>query len=178
MKTEEKKLSSTLVYGGKILNLYVDEVTLPDGKITKRECVRHCGGAAVLFILGGKVVLVRQFRYLYNAETWEIPAGKIDKGETPEEAAKRELIEEVGYKADCKPYLKIYPTPGYTDEVIHIFIAESGEYVGSKLDEGEFLNVSYFTVEEALKMISRGEICDAKTVSALYKFSTENNLKI
>ncbi len=170
MNFKEEKISSKLIYDGKILSLYVDEVRLPDGKKSQRECVLHCSGAAVLFVNDGKIALVKQYRYLYGKSIYEIPAGKIDVNEQPEKAAERELLEESGYKAQVKHFLDIYPTPGYTDEIIHIFIAEGGEYVGERLDDGEFLNCSFFTVEEVLDMIERGEINDAKTVSAAYKY--------
>lgn len=174
MDFKEEKISSKLIYEGKILSLYVDEVKLPNGKQSKRECVRHCGGACVLFVKEGKIALVRQYRYLYGKEIYEIPAGKMDSGEQPDIAAQRELKEETGYKAEVKHLLDIYPTPGYTDEIIHIYLAQGGEYVGEKLDEGEFLNCQFFTVEEVLEMIESGEICDAKTVSAVYKYLYEN----
>lgn len=177
MKLDEEKISSKLIYDGKILSLFVDEVRLPDGKKAKRECIRHCGGAAVLFIRDGKIALVKQFRYLYGKAIYEIPAGKIDEGEQPVVAAERELREETGYKASVKPLMEIYPTPGYTDEVISIFFAEGGEFVGKELDEGEFLNCSFFTVEETLKLVEEGEITDAKTVAALYKYLYEKNRK-
>lgn len=177
MDLKEEKISSRLVYGGKILSLFVDEVTLPDGKRSKRECVRHSGGAAVLFIKGGKIALVSQYRYLYGKVLYEIPAGKIDGEETPSVAAERELREETGYVAEVKPLLKIYPSPGYTDEVINVFIAECGEFVGESLDEGEFLNCTFHSVDEVLKMIESGEITDAKTVSAVYKYLYEKASK-
>lgn len=174
MDLKEKKISSRLIYGGKILSLYVDGVELPDGRQSKRECVRHCGGAAVLFVNNGKIALIKQYRYLYGKEIYEIPAGKIDKDEEPYTAAVRELREETGYSAEVKPFLDIYPSPGYTDEVIHIFFADKGEYVGAKLDEGEFLNCEFFTVAEVTDMIERGEINDAKTVAAVYKYLSAN----
>ncbi|MGN0814167.1 MAG: NUDIX domain-containing protein [Candidatus Coproplasma sp.] len=171
MKTEEIRLKSTRIYDGKILALDVDDVELPDGQKSKRECIRHTGGAAVLFIKDKKIAMVRQFRYLYGKEIYEIPAGKLNKGEDPEISALRELEEETGYKAKNSRHLAdIYPTPGYTDEIIHIYFVDSAEYVGNKLDEGEFLNCYFIDIEEVVRMIDSGEITDAKTVVAVYKY--------
>lgn len=167
----EKKTGGRCVYDGKILRLEVDDVILPDGKPSERECVRHHGGAAVLCVADGKILLVKQFRYLYGREIYEIPAGKLEKGEDPEAAAKRELEEETGLKAGkMTPFMDIYPSPGYTDEIIHIYLAENCVKGNQKLDEGEFLGVFAVKTDEAVKMIERGEICDAKTVAAVYKF--------
>lgn len=170
MKFTEKKLSSRLIYGGRILSLYVDDVELPDKSRSVRECVRHCGGAAVLLIKDGNVALVKQHRYLYGKDIYEIPAGKMEEGEDPKIAAERECGEETGYCADCEHLLDIYPSPGYTDEIIHIYLAENAEYAGQHTDEGEFLSCEFFPLDEVVRMIERGEICDAKTVSAVYKY--------
>ena len=122
MNLKEKKVNSSTVYDGKIIKVEVDEVELPDGRHSKRECVRHSGGAAVLFVKGDEIALVRQFRYLYGEETYEIPAGKLNDGEDAQQAALRELEEETGYRAiSSRHLLGIYPTPGYTDEIIHIY---------------------------------------------------------
>jgi len=175
----EKKISGKRIYEGKILNLEVDEVELPDGSISKRECIRHHGGAAVLYVTGERVLLVKQFRYLYGKEIYEIPAGKLESGEDPANAAKRELKEETGFVAnDLIPFLKIYPTPGYTDEIIHVYLAKNCYLDSQKLDEGEFLNVSLVKINDVLKMIKSGEICDSKTVSAIYKYLYEKNKTI
>lgn len=177
MKLSEKKLCGKTVYDGKILKLEVDTVELPDGATAQRECVRHSGGAAVLCVEGGKILLVRQFRYLYGKELYEIPAGKLDGGEEPAQAAGRELKEETGMTAKLSPYLKIYPTPGYTDEVIHIYIAEDCKRVGGQsLDDGEFLEPVYKPVKEVLALIESGEITDAKTVAAIYKYVSETRI--
>lgn len=170
MNLNEKKLKSNTIFSGKIVTLEVDEVELPDGKISFRECVRHSGGAAVLLIKDEKVLLVKQFRYLYGKCIYEIPAGKLNKGEDPQIAAARELEEETGFKATLSHLLDIYPTPGYTDEIIHIYFAESYEITKQKLDDGEFLNYYFIDIATALKMIESGEISDAKTIIALYKY--------
>lgn len=171
MKLEEKKVSSNTVYSGKILRLDVDEVELPDGKPAVRECVRHTDGAAALFIRDGKVALVRQYRYLYGEELYEIPAGKLERGEDARLSAMRELEEETGYRAaSAKRLLDIYPTPGYTDEVIHIYLIDGAVYTAQRLDEGEFLNVEFLPLCEVLSLIESGAIKDAKTVCAVLKY--------
>ena len=170
MNLQEKKLNSKTIYSGKIIRLEVDEVELPDGKTSYRECVRHSGGASVLLIKDGKVLLVRQFRYLYGKPIYEIPAGKLNDGEDPQIAAARELEEETGFKAELSPLLDIYPTPGYTDEIIHVYFAEKFEVAAQKLDEDEFLNYCFIDIDTVLKMIESGEIQDAKTIIAVYKY--------
>lgn len=172
MKLTETKLTSKRVYDGKILKLDVDEVRLPDGSKALRECVRHCGGAAVLLVVGGKVALVKQHRYLYGKDIYEIPAGKLEEGEEPSVGAARECEEETGYRAQVEKFLEIYPSPGYTDEVIHIYLAKNAEYVGQHVDEGEFLTCEFLPLVRVVEMIESGEICDAKTVAAIYKYLT------
>ena len=170
MKLTETKLSSRTVYDGKILKLTVDDVQLPDGKRAVRECVRHCGGAAVLLVIDNKVALVKQFRYLYGKPIYEIPAGKMEECEDAAKAAARECEEETGYRAEVKHLLDIYPSPGYTDEIIHIYLAENASFVGQHADDGEFLTSEFIPLEKVVEMIESGEICDAKTVAAIYKY--------
>lgn len=170
MNLQEKKLKSEIIYSGKIVRLEIDKVELPDGKTSYRECVRHSGGAAVLLIKDEKILLVKQFRYLYGEPIYEIPAGKLNEGEDAQIAAARELEEETGFKAKLSHLLDIYPTPGYTDEIIHIYFAENYVVTEQKLDEGEFLNYCFIDIKTALKMIENGEINDAKTIVALYKY--------
>lgn len=173
MSFTEKTISSRHIYDGKIMKVRRDEVEISDGSTSFREYVRHCGGAAVLFVKEGKVALVRQFRYVYGKEIYEIPAGKIDEGESAEQAAMRELEEETGYRAEkLIKLLDIYPSPGYTDEVIAIYYAPNALFVGEKHDEGELLSTQFLPIEEVKKMIDDGTICDAKTVAAVYKYLT------
>lgn len=178
MNLTEKKLSGKTVYDGKILKLEVDEVELPDGTKSARECVRHCGGGAVLLVDGGKILLVKQFRYLYGKVIYEIPAGKLELNEDAVIGAARELEEETGYRAQLVRLLDLYPSAGYTDEVIHIFYAEKFEYVGQKPDKGEFLECEFVKLDDVIKLIERGEICDAKTVAAVYKYIADKHRKI
>ncbi len=170
MKLTETKISSQTIYDGKILKLTVDEVQLPDGRSAVRECVRHHGGAAVLLVKDGKVALVKQHRYLYGEDIYEIPAGKLEAGEDPAVGAARECEEETGYSAEVEKLLEIYPSPGYTDEVIHIYLAKHARFVGQHADDGEFLTCEFLPLEKVVEMIEKNEIRDAKTVAAIYKY--------
>ena len=126
----------------------------------------------MLCVKDGKVALVKQFRYAYGEEVWEIPAGKLERGEDPEKAAVRELKEETGLSAErLEKLFTLYPTPGYTNEKIHVYEAVGATAGESSPDEGEFLTVVYLSVEEALAMVERGEICDGKTVAALQNYA-------
>lgn len=176
MSFREEKLESRRIYDGKILKLDLDRVRLPDGRESRREIVRHNGGAAVLLVKEGCVLLVRQFRYAYGKEIYEIPAGKLNQGEDPEVSAARELEEETGYRAKLVHAMDLYPTPGYTDEVIHIYFATEFRFVGQKLDEGEFLNCEFIPFGDVLNRIASGEINDAKTIAAVYRYKIDRTL--
>ncbi len=168
MKLREETVEKKYVYRGKILNVRCDDALLPDGRPCKREIVEHTGGAAVLYKREGKIALVRQFRYAYGEEMYEIPAGKLEAGEDPALAAARELEEETGVSAKTLELVTVlYPSPGYTDEKIYIFEAKEGKTGEQRLDDGEFLRVEYLPAEEVKGMISRGEIRDAKTIVAV-----------
>ncbi len=175
MDLEEKTVQKNYIYRGKIVNLRCDDAVLPDGRPCKREVIEHSGGAAVLCVLDGKVALVRQFRYAYGEAIYEIPAGKLNAGEDPMPAAKRELEEETGLQAGRLVHLfTLYPTPGYTNEKIYIYEAEDVQAGAQRLDEGEFLNVEYMPVRDALSMVENGTIKDAKTIVALLDYARKN----
>ncbi len=170
MQFEEKTLKKKFIYQGKILNLRCDDVMLPNGKTALREIVEHAGGSCVLCEKDGKILFVKQFRYAYGKELLELPAGKKDVGETAEQTALRELEEEAGLKARKAHLLfEVYPSPGYTDEVIKIFRVT--EFTESKphLDEDEFLNCVWIEKSKVKNMIEQGEIKDAKTLIALLR---------
>ena len=168
MEFKEETLKQEYLYKGKIINVRRDEALLPNGKTALREVVEHCGGSAVLCEKDGKVLLVKQFRYPYKEELWEIPAGKLNPGEDPKETAIRELEEECGVKAKKVSLLyEVYPTPAYDTEIIRIFKAEDIEKTSVNLDEDEFLSSAWIDVEDLKKMIRSGEIKDAKTLIAL-----------
>lgn len=168
MDLTEKTIRKHYVFRGKIIDVCCDDAELSDGTPCKREIVEHSGGAAAFCVIDGKVVLVRQYRYAYGEELLEIPAGKLNAGEDPMEAARRELEEETGLLAEqMKLLFTLYPSPGYTNEKIYIYRADSVKKGRQHLDEGEFLNVVYLSLEEAAEMVKKGEIRDAKTVAAL-----------
>ncbi len=167
----EKRIKKNYIYQGKILNLRCDDAVLPDGKPCKREIIEHSGGACALYIKEGKVLLVRQYRYAYGESVYEIPAGKLEKGEDPKLAAARELEEEAGVRAEKLNLLYVvYPTPGYTDEKIYIYEAIGGRQTEAHLDEGEFLDVEYIPLEKVKEMLKKGEIRDGKTIIALQAY--------
>lgn len=175
MQLIEKTVNKNYVYRGKIVNLRVDDAVLPDGKPCKREVIEHPGGASVLYVEDGKVLLVRQFRYCYGEETFEIPAGKLNAGEDPMFTAVRELDEEAGVIADSLEHMfTIYPTPGYTNEKIYIYRAKSVKQGRVHLDEGEFLNSFYVPIAEAVNMIADGRIKDSKTIIAIQQYMLAN----
>lgn len=165
----EKFVKSEVVFEGNLLTVRRDTVELPNGKHATRELIQHPGAVAVVPIRNdGKILLVRQFRYPVDQLTLEIPAGKLDLGEEPEACAKRELEEETGYKAKKLRLLSsILTTPGFTNEVIHLYVAEDLVLAEQCPDEDEFIDVEVFTKEEIRKMIENGTICDAKSLLGL-----------
>ena len=173
MQTTEKIVAEQSVYDGKVIRVKKYTVVLPDGKTALREEVEHNGGACVLAVVGGLVYLVRQYRLSVRGETLELPAGKLEKGEDPYACAAREITEETGLKAGTlKKITSICPSPGYSNEFIHIYYAEDVTFSEQKLDEDEFLNVVKLPVEECFKMVESGEIFDGKTVAALLWLKT------
>ena len=168
MDFEEKTLDREYVYKGKILNLRRDDIVLPDGNKSVREIVEHGGGSAVLCVKDGKVLLVRQYRYAYGKSLWEIPAGKINAGEDPRETAVRELEEECGIVAeDMKLIAEIYPSPGYTEEIIRLYSASGLRDGKTHFDADEYVESFWIGIDEAKRMAESGEINDAKTLIAL-----------
>ncbi len=172
----EETAQKNVVFEGKLITVRCDDAVLPNGKPCKREIVEHPGGASVLCVTEGKAVLVKQFRYAYGEELYEIPAGKLEPGEDPMAAAKRELEEEAGLIADGLTLLTVlYPSPGYTNEKIYIYEATSVRRGERHPDSDEFLNVEYIPFGEACNMVARGEIKDAKTVAALLYYRAKRS---
>ncbi|MEG0529256.1 MAG: NUDIX hydrolase [Bacilli bacterium] len=172
MNFTEKTIKENYIYNGKIINLRKDDIVLPDGNNAIREIVEHPGGVGIIAINDkNEVALVNQFRYPYKKVILEIPAGKKDsKTEKPVECAIRELKEETGVEAKNYIFLgNIYPTPGYCEEIIDIFLATDLTYGECKPDEDEFLEVKYINIDKIVSMIMSNEISDAKTIIGVFK---------
>jgi ADP-ribose pyrophosphatase len=172
-----KVLQSNKVYTGGIIDVYAYEVELQDGKIAHRDVVRHRAAVAVLAIDNeDNVLVVKQYRYPIANELIELPAGLVDEGETPLEAAKRELREETGYIANSwDKLISFYTSPGSHDEKIYIFLAKGIKKVGDQqLDEGEILTYNKVPYKELLKWIKEGRITDAKTIIGLIIYAYDN----
>ncbi|MBQ6706372.1 MAG: NUDIX hydrolase [Clostridia bacterium] len=171
MNLTEKTLSQDYRFRGRIINLRVDEAKLPDGTTAAREVVEHPGGVCVAALTEDDCLLmVRQFRYPYGEILTEIPAGKRDPGEEPLTTGKRELKEETGYSAENYTFLgKLYPSPGYVDEIIFMYLA-TGLTAGEVCpDEDEFVEVIRLPLQEAVEQVLSGELTDAKTQAAVLK---------
>ena len=171
MDFTEKPLKQDYLYRGKIVNLRVDNAELPDGTTALREVIEHPGGVCVAALTEKEELLfVEQFRYPYMETVLELPAGKLEYGEDPFEAGKRELLEETGAAAENYRDLgKLYPTPGYCGEIIHMYLAENLTFSEPHLDEDEFLEVRRIPLEEAFQMVMRNEIRDSKTQVGILK---------
>lgn len=167
----EKQVSSEIVYEGRIVTVRNDVAQLFNGKNVAREVVEHPGGVAIVPIYGDNTVItVRQFRYPMMEELLEIPAGKLEYGEDPYECAIRELGEETGCTAGKLIYLgAIYPSPGYSAEILHIYLALDLVDGEMHLDEDEFLHVEKFPIDELVARIMAGQIPDAKTIVGVLK---------
>ncbi|HXL03490.1 MAG TPA: NUDIX hydrolase [Bacillota bacterium] len=164
----ETKVESKTVYQGKIVNLRVDQVRLPSGSISVREVVDHPGSVGIIPIdRDGKVILIRQFRYPVGEALWEIPAGKLDPGESPEECARRELEEETSYSPGClRKIVSFYTSPGFSSEMLHLFLATDLAPGCGRPDDDENIRTYHLSRETVERMIENGEIRDAKTLLA------------
>ncbi|MBO2945089.1 NUDIX hydrolase [Paenibacillus sp. F411] len=166
---DESTISSDSIFNGKIISLQVDTVMLPDGSMATREVVRHPGAVAVLALHQDKMLVVEQYRQPLGRTEVEIPAGKLEPGEDPLEAAKRELQEETGYSCGTIRKLQsFYTSPGFADEIIHLYLAEELQAGAMQPDEDEFLEMTEVTLEEAERLIQEERISDAKTIMAVY----------
>jgi ADP-ribose pyrophosphatase len=170
------QIASRRQYTGRVINLDIDQVRFPNGKVGELEMIRHSGASAVLPFLGDPagddptILLIRQYRYAADGFIYEIPAGRLEAGEPPEACAVRELREETGCTAAKMEHLyTMYTTPGFTDEKIHLFVATGVVRGESALEQDEFVEVVPTTMSAALRLIKDGTINDAKTaLSILY----------
>lgn len=167
----EKTLDSKTIFEGRVITVTLDTALLENGDTAAREVVHHHGGACILpYFDDGTICMVRQFRYAMQQELWELPAGKLEKDEDPFEAAKRELEEECGLRADRYISLgEFYPTVGYDTEVIYTWIATGLHETQMHLDDDEFLTPDRVPLADAYQMVMSGEIKDGKTIAGILK---------
>lgn len=171
MVQNEKTLSSELLFEGKVVKLYKDEVELENGYKTGREWIKHPGGVCIVALDEEEnVYFVEQFRYPFHTALMEIPAGKLEFGEDHRECGIRELKEEIGATAESFEYLGcLYPTVAYDTEIIHMYLARGLSFGEQHLDEGEFLNVTKIPLSKAFEMVMNNELKDSKTQLAILK---------
>lgn len=171
----EKTISSKMIYEGGMVSLKVDKVELPNGKVSTRDIVMHQGSVGVIaFTDDNRILMVRQFRKPLDKVILEIPAGRLEKGEEPQVCASRELEEETGYRAENIEHLiSFYTSPGYTNELKHLYKATGLSLGQVNLDEDEFVALEKLTYEECLKGIETGDICDVKTMFAIHLWEKE-----
>jgi ADP-ribose pyrophosphatase len=165
-------ISSQVVYEGPAFSVTADVVREPSGVQTRRDLVRHSGSVVVLAVeetrSGPKILLEHQYRHAAAQYLWELPAGRIDEGEKPIQAAKRELIEETGYRAKkWKRVLYFFATPGFVAEPLSLFLAEDLTKGEAEPEEDEVIHIEMVPLAKAVKMVMQGKICDAKTIAGV-----------
>ncbi|WP_409346514.1 NUDIX hydrolase [Paenibacillus sp. MBLB4367] len=166
---EEVTISSEPIFQGKVISLQVDRVKLPNGETATREIVKHPGAVGVLALIDDKMIVVEQYRKPLEKSQVEIPAGKLDPGEDPQHAALRELEEETGYRCESlKHVCSFYTSPGFADEILHLYVAERLTKGVANPDEDEFLECEAITLDQAQRYIAEKRISDAKTITAVY----------
>ncbi len=172
--SDDARIASRRIHTGRVINLDVDQVRFPDGTTGELEIIRHPGASAVVPFLTDpagadpQVLLLKQYRYATGGTIYEIPAGRLEPGEAPESCARRELVEETGCSAtSIVPLTSMYTTPGFTDERIHIFLATGLTRGESRREADEFIEIESIALSEALRMVERGDIQDAKTALGL-----------
>lgn len=173
----EKQLSSKSIYKGKFFEVVKDDVTLSTGQDAFREVVKHPGGVVVVALKDAETILmVKQYRYPIDEVSLELPAGKLEIGENPDLAIQRELEEETGYVArNWESLGYIYPSPGFCDEKLYLYLASELTFKKQNPDDGEIIEYFEYKLSDVLKMINSGEIVDSKTICALARFYLKEN---
>ncbi len=171
MNFEEKTLNSKVVYEGKVVTVIKDDVEVADGHKSFREVVLHSGGVVIAAFKDEQtILLVKQYRYPLKETVLELPAGKLEIGENPDDASRRELEEETGYRANVwKSLGYINTTPGICTEKLYLYLAKDLEFVGEHPDEGEIIKCCEYKLLEVLDMIYNGQINDAKTICSIFR---------
>jgi len=164
----EKWTNKKQIYNGKVVSLTVGEASLGDGSTAHREVINHSGGVGVVPVIGDNVIMVKQYRLAVEKIVLEIPAGKIDPGERPEECARRELEEETGYVAGrLVPVGAFYPSVGYTDEIIYLYLGFDLKETNQKLDSDERIETVRMSMDELRGKLAARELVDSKTIIGL-----------
>ncbi len=173
----EKTISREEIFNGKVINVHVDDVVLPNGKISKREVVDHRGGVCIAALTSeDELLFVKQYRYPYKEVIFELPAGKLEGDLDPLENGKRELKEETGAYSENYVYMgKLYPSPGYTGEIIYMYFCKVSGFSDLNPDEDEFLEVCKIPLDEAVNMVLENKIFDAKTQVLVLKVASLKN---
>ena len=168
-----KALSRRVLHQGRSFRFTLEQLLLPNGQTAAAEMVRHPGAAVIAAITPqGQIILLRQYRHSANAFIWELPAGTLEPGEPPEICARRELAEEAGVQAARWESLgEMYALPGYSDEIIHLFLARDLRAAEQNLDPDELLSVHYIDFEDCLMMVQSGQLRDAKSMASILKLS-------
>ena len=170
MDFEEKTLTSEYVFNGKVIDVKRDNILVSNGHKSIRELIEDSGGIVILAVRDNNILLVKQYRYPLKETAIELPAGKLEKGENPDFASRRELQEETGYIA--KKWTKlgyIFTSPGFCDEKLHLYLAQELEYVKQNPDEDEILEAYEEPIDKVLEMIDNGIINDSKTICAIMR---------
>src|SRR5437016_5687281 len=175
-KKTSKKLarviSSKTVFQGRVFSVVSDEVAEPDNVTARRDIIRHPGSIVVIAVDDSgrelRVLLERQYRYAADARLWELPAGRIEPGEDKLAAAKRELLEETGFTATkWRKALWFYPSPGFLDEIMHVFLAQGLKPGIAQPEEDELISVRFFPLQQAVRMAMSGKIIDGKSIASI-----------
>ena len=173
----EKTVASRILYEGKNFKFLTDNVVLENGRETVRDFVEHPGAVAIVAVDEYEILLVRQYRYAARKELLEIPAGTLEPNEDPFHCAVRELTEETGYAASSwEKLLSCYTAPGYSSEVIHIYLAQGLNYVGARPEEDESIRVERVNFNDILQMIEENVIEDSKTITGILSYLTSSTL--